>query len=191
MGFFDVLLGRSKLKKAQSDRLFALVTAEITLATELDLHHKKAAGVVFKSLDTGDFYQIMNDVEELLASAKSETGTKVERKTDSYGYSWLVFRDADFSDLVTTLNMVSESLAAGGYSEQLLCAVFPFKTRKGETIYWIYNYKRGSFYPFVPHEDDKEKRDGEEEFRLQAAVGNELPIEQDTGYWYPLWGMPV
>ena len=44
---------------------------------------------------------------------------------------------------------MSGELEAGGYGDRLLCAVFAFE-ENGKPIYWIYNYKRGSFYPFVP-----------------------------------------
>lgn len=191
MGLRNVLFGSSRLKKANTDRLFALVTAEITLTTELDLHHQKCAGLVFKPLETGDFYQLESDTEELLTSVRAETGTKVEQKTDSFGYRWMIFRDAEFSDLMTTLNMVSSNLIDGGYGEQLLCAVFPFKDRQHEIVYWIYNFKRGSYYPFIPTSQSEKKRDLEEEFRLQATLGNELPIEQDRTHWFPLWGAPI
>ena len=60
---------------------------------------------------------------------------------------------------------------------------------KGKAIYWIYNYKRGTFYPFVP--TGKQERDSEREFRLKAQMADELPLEQEVGRDLPLWDIPL
>ncbi len=57
-------------------------------------------------------------------------------------------------------------------------------------MYWIYNYKRGAFYPFVPA-GGQEQRDSEREFQLKAQLGAELPVEADVSRWFPLWGIPI
>ena len=54
----------------------------------------------------------------------------------------------------------------------------------------IYNFKRGSFYPFVPAAGDK-ARDNERELRLEAQLGAELPFEEDIGRWFLLWDVPL
>jgi hypothetical protein len=66
--------------------------------------------------------------------------------------------------------------------------VFAFQ-RAGKPIYFIYNFKRGSFYPFVPVE--KEKRDTEAELRLMAQLRSELPLEQELERRLPLWEIPI
>ncbi len=191
MSLRDIFFGRSKLEEAHTDRLFALSTAEVTFVTELDLNHRQRAGIVFKPLETGSFSQIIGEVEELLEQSETETGTDVKSETDSFGYRWMIFHDAEFSDLMTTLNLVSGSLMDSGYGEQLLCAVFPFTNRHQKTVYWIFNFKRDNFYPFVPLDQTKKKRDSEEELRLQAAIGSEIPVEQDMSNWFALWGIPI
>ena len=62
----------------------------------------------------------------------------------------MILRDSDFDDLVVGVNAVSGALEGGGYGERILCAVFAFEDAAGRPLYWIYNYKRGAFYPFVP-----------------------------------------
>jgi hypothetical protein len=47
----------------------------------------------------------------------------------------------------------------------VLCAVFAFEDSKKRPLYWIYNYKRGAFYPFVPSGSDQQ-RDNERELVL-------------------------
>ena len=60
----------------------------------------------------------------------------------------------------------------------------------GKPLYFIYNFKRGSFYPFVPAPGDKQ-RDTERELRLKAQLGAELPFEEDMTRWFPLWEIPL
>jgi hypothetical protein len=88
------------------------------------------------------------------------------------------------------INAVSGSLETGGYGDRVLCAVFGFGDAKKRPLYWIYNYKRGTFYPFVPAAG-QEQRDNERELVLKAQMGNELPVEQELTRWFPLWGIPI
>jgi hypothetical protein len=189
MGFMDAIFGsKGKLKMPAPDRLFAMTTAQVTLDTGLGLKHKGVAGIVFQPLGTADFEQILDETDELLRGSAEETGTKVSSADDEFGYRWLVLRDEDFEDLVVSLNTVSTQLQGGGYGDRLLCAVFPFE-EKGRELYFIYNFKRGSYYPFVPSGD--KSRDSERELRLKAQVGPELPFEQDVTRWFPLWEIPL
>jgi hypothetical protein len=189
VGFLDALLGgRRKLKQPAPDRLFAMTTAYITLEAELSIKHRNVAGIVFQPIATGDFQQIVKDAEELLTASAEETGTKVETADDEFGYRWIVLRDPEFEDLVVSLNTISSELQGGGYGDRLLAAVFAFE-EEGRPLYFIYNFKRGAFYPFVPVGD--KKRDNERELRLKAQVANDLPIEPELERWFPLWEIPL
>ncbi|MEX2253302.1 MAG: hypothetical protein WD649_04050 [Thermoleophilaceae bacterium] len=189
MGFLDGLLGgKRQLKGPAPDRLFAMVTAQVTLDTGLGLTHRRRAGIVFQPLGTADFTGIVTETEELLRGSAEDTDTKVETADDEHGYRWLVLEDDEFEDLVVSLNLVSTQLQSGGYGDRLLAAVFPFD-EGGKPIYFIYNFKRGSYYPFVP--SGKQSRDTEHELRLKAQIGGELPIEEDTSRWFPLWEIPL
>jgi hypothetical protein len=188
LGLLDSILGRTKVKQPARDRLFAMTTAQVTLETSLGLKHRDVAGIVFQPLPTADFEQIVKDTDDLLRSAAQDTGTKVESKDDEFGYRWIVLRDEEFEDLVVSLNVVSSNLEGGGYGDRLLCAVFSFE-ENGRPLYFIYNFKRGAYYPFVPTGD--KQRDNEHELRLKAQIGPELPIEPDLERWFPLWEIPI
>ncbi|HVS29803.1 MAG TPA: hypothetical protein VHE14_09640 [Solirubrobacteraceae bacterium] len=190
MGLFDVITGKRKLAKPAPDRLFAMSTAYVTMQTELDLTSRGVAGIVFKALDTADFSSIVRDMEEVVKATGKDAGGTVESKDDEYGYRWMVLRDPEFDDLVVGVNGVSEAIEAGGYGERVLCAVFAFEDSKGHPVYWIYNYKRGAFYPFVPA-DGEQQRDTQRELVLKAQIGSELPLEQELERWFPLWGIPI
>ena len=189
MGFLDALLGGGKKLKAPApDRLFAMVTAQVALETELGLKHRNAVGIVFQPLSTGDFKTIVDDAVELLRSATADTGTTVDSADDEFGYRWLILRDPDFEDLVTALNLVSSELQGGGYGDRLLACVFAFEEER-RPVYFIYNFKRGAFYPFVPVGD--KQRGTERELQLKAQAAAELPIEPELERWFPLWEIPL
>ena len=191
MGLRDVLLGRKKLQAPAGERLFAISTARITLATELDLKPAGSAGVCFKSLSSGEFVRAENDLQELLDAVAAETASKVERKSDNLGFEWLVVRDQDFEDLVATVHTVAQELEDRGFGEQLLAALFPFEGKfKEGRVYWIYGFKQGAFWPFVPTGKDQE-RDNTEEMELKAKLDGELPIEQDLTRWFGLFDAPL
>ena len=59
-------------------------------------------------------------------------------------------RRAIVEDLAVGINAVSSSIETAGHGERLLCAVFAFIDAQKRPIYFIYNYKRGFWYPFVP-----------------------------------------
>ena len=90
MGFLDALLGRSKPKKPDLDRLFALPTAAVTLEAAAGLKPTGVGAVCFRAAEGAAFAQIEADVRELLDAGSD--GPKVELSTDSYGYTWLVTR---------------------------------------------------------------------------------------------------
>jgi hypothetical protein len=211
VGLLDVILGRRKLPGPAPDRLFAISTAYVMFETQLQIFTRGTAAIVFQPLQTADFLSIVRDMEEVVKATAADSGTTVESSEDPYGFRWLILRGRSFDDLVVGINAVSGALEAGGYGDRLLCAVFSFEDERKRPIYWIYNYKRGSFYPFVPasgaaphpgpatgepspdaaEADSNHRRDNERELVLKAQVGAELPVEPELERWFPLWGIPI
>ncbi len=187
MGFTDILFGRKKLKDPASERLFAISTARITLESELGLKPAGAAALCFKPLSAGEFVRAENEMQQLLGAAAAESNSKIERKSDDLGFEWLVVRDPDFEDLVTTVHLVASELQSRGFGPQLLAAVFRFEGK--QPVYWIYGYKQGAFWPFVPK--GEKERDNAEELELKAKLEQELPVEQDLSRWFALYGAPL
>jgi hypothetical protein len=190
VGFLDALLGRRKVKGPAPDRLFALTTAYIGLEAQQGIKTRGSAAIVFQPLATGDFQSIVSEMEEVLRGTGTEYGSTIETSDDQFGYRWMVIRDPDLDDLVVGVNAVSDALAVGGYSERVLCAVFAFEDAQRRPIYFIYNYKRGTWYPFVPAAGEQQ-RNNERELQIKAMVGEELPFEAELERWFPLWGIPI
>ncbi|MDQ3742105.1 MAG: hypothetical protein M3320_00945 [Actinomycetota bacterium] len=191
MGFLDSLLGRSRTPKpAKKDRLFAMSTAYVTLESGHGMKSGGKAGIVFQAEATSDFARIVADAEEVLRATGEETGTEIETKDDEFGYRWVILTDPDVEDLVVGISAIKDSLDVGGYGARILAAVFRFTREGGRDAYFIYNVKRGFWYPFVPAEG-KQVRDNEAELRLKAQLGGELPMEPELERWFPLWGVPL
>lgn len=188
MGLFDVLFGRKRLRGASLDKLFALSTAEITLHAELGLRSAGVAAVVFKPLSAGEFARAETEIDELLSMTAQSSGSEVRRRSDSYGFQWIVIRDKDFDDLVHSVHIVASELQARGFGGQLLAATFVFTDGERERQL-IYGFKRGAFWPFVPTGEGQE-RDNPEEMRLKNELEGELPIEQDLSRWLALFDAP-
>ena len=190
MGFLDSLMGRSRTAKpAKKDRLFAISTAYVTLETSHDVRSRGVAAIVFQPLATADFSGIVEEMEQVVRSTGQETGTTVQTSDDPFGYRWMIMRDPDVEDLVVAVNAVNEAIALGGYGDRVLAAVFAFEDAKGQPIYFIYNIKRGSWYPFVPA--GEQQRSVERELQIKAQIDGELPIEPELERWFPLWGVPI
>jgi hypothetical protein len=192
VGLRDVLFGRKQLKGPAAERLFALSTAAITLDTECGSRFAGAGALVYKPVSAGEFTAVEHDVDGLLRAAAKESGTEVESKTDEFGYDWIVVRDPDLEDVVTSAHAAASELEARGFGAQLLAAVFRFEGRDGaeKPVYWIYGYKTGTFWPFVPT-GDGQKRDNAEELELKSKLERELPVEQDLTRWFGVFGAPI
>jgi hypothetical protein len=189
VGLRNVLFGKKKLAAPARERLFALSTAAVTLDTELGLHTAGVGGVVFKPLSAGDFIRVENDLQQLLDHVAADSGSRLERREDKFGYTWIVVRDPELEDQVTAVHALAQGLEEQGFGGQLLAAVFKFEGGK-DPVYWIYSYKRGTFWPFVPKGEGQE-RDNAEELELKAKLEPELPVEQDLTRWFGVFDAPL
>jgi hypothetical protein len=194
MSIFDAIFGRQKPVPPSAERLFAMSTAQLALETGQHLTAAGGAALCFKGVASAPFADIQRDLEQLLQLTARDDALAVKPFEDPYGYRWLIFTSKDFQALVTTIHVASQTLMERGYGSQLLFAIFRFDDEQGRPMYWIYNYKRGTFYPFVPRPDSHSsarKRDNAEEMRLSTAIGKELPVEQELERWFPVWDLPL
>ena len=188
MSFFDSLLGRTRLPKSNEDKLFAMSTAAIGLQAAGGIVPAGRAGIVFKRLPPGRFDQLKSDMTGLLKLQGEGDGLALEDRTDDLGFDWLILVGADFQDAIAAIHSAATSLLEEGLGDLLLAVAFRFQ-REGRPEYWIYSYKTGTYYPFVP--TGNHQRDNAEELRLAALAKEELPVEATLERWYALWGIPV
>jgi hypothetical protein len=189
----DILTGRHEVKGPAPDRLFAISTAYITLESEHQIDPAGAAAIVFQALATSEFEATIREMEDVVKATGGESGTTVATQDDDYGYRWMVLHNPasapSVEDLAVGINAVSSSIETAGHGERLLCAVFAFADAQKRKIYFIYNYKRGYWYPFVPDPSGQKERITERELQLKAQMEGELPIEPELERWFPLWGL--
>jgi hypothetical protein len=195
VGLRDILTGRHEVKGPAPDRLFAIATAYIALEAEHQITPAGSAAVVFQALATSDFEAALREMEEVVKATGGDSGTSVKTQDDSYGYRWMALRNPEgkpsVEDLAVGINAVSSSIETAGHGERLLCAVFAFTDANRHRVYFIYNYKRGFWYPFVPDPDRPQERLTERELQIKAQMASELPMEPELERWFPLWGIPL
>jgi PspA associated protein B len=212
VGLRDIISGRHAVAGPAPDRLFAITTAYVTLQAEHSIEPAGVAAIVFQALATSEFESTLRDMEEVVRATGGDSGTQVSTQDDDYGYRWMILRNPagqpSVEDLAVGINAVSSSIETAGHGERLLCAVFAFSDRagssgsdgpdgkaRGRPLYFIYNYKRGYWYPFVPAggrgSDQANERSTERELQLKAQMASELPIEPELERWFPLWGIPI
>jgi hypothetical protein len=197
MGLLDGLkqvLGMKAAADATRDAdpadLFGMSTAYLTMEAALGFVPEGDAALCFGDVDSMEFQRAVEAVEDILEAGKEETGTIAEFHEDGHGYRWIVLEDDDFEDLVTTVHFAADTLVEQGFGSRLLAAVFAFHdesvaSRREGRAYWIYSFRRGSFYPFAPR--GQQERDETVEFKLVSELDGELDLEDDEAYWYPLW----
>jgi hypothetical protein len=209
MKILDILAGRTRPAQANLDALFGLSTAFITLeASENSLVPSGEAGVCYKPAAGQPFARTSEEMESLLGLAGGPI--KVREETDQYGFHWVVIGSGpataasesglstdtdDPQALVNQIHVVNMTLEEDGFGPQLLCSAFGFRAAAAgvstrATVYLVYLYKRGTFYPFVPL-PGREQRDVSTELLLGDVLAEDLKIEKDKERWMALWDLPI
>lgn len=171
-------------RAADPEDLFGMSTAYLTMEADLGYVPAGAAALCFSAVDSTDFADAVDEVETILRAGEAETGTEFQRHEDDHGYHWVVLRDDDPEDLVTSVHFAADEFVEQGYGSRLHAAVFAFEN-DDTAAYWIYSFRRGAYYPFVP--DGDHERDNRVEFKLRSVLDGELDVEDDERYWYALW----
>jgi len=176
-------------RDADPEDLFEMSTATLTMEANLGFVSTDKAALCFADVDSTEFHDAVTEVNEILTVG--ESGTVADFREDEHGYQWIVLEATEFDDLVTGVHFASDTLIEHRYGSRLQAAVFAFEATDragadtGAPAYWIYSFRRGNFYPFIP--DGQRSRDQASEMKLRSVLEAELTIEDDREYWYPLW----
>ena len=52
----------------------------------------------------------------------------MERKTDTYGFDWMIIRDPDLEDQITSVHAVAQEMTDQGFGDRLLAEVALYRT---------------------------------------------------------------
>jgi PspAB-like protein len=176
-----------------SDAIFSLSSAYITLETKLDLKSTGRCALSLKSADGMHFTEMKDDIQRFLNIGKPDVELSNRMVVDSYGYLWVILDGKSMGDILAGISAVGDTIQEKGFTNQLLVAIFEFnnkeKPNNGYSIqYLVYNYKFNKFYPFVPF--GQKTRNSENEMKIMATIADEVPFEKDMTLWYPLWDLP-
>jgi hypothetical protein len=180
--------------KANSDAIFSLSSAYITLEIKLGLKNTGRSAMSIKAVDGMNFSVMREDIQHFLDASKTEFNLRYRTVTDSYGYLWVIIEANHMEDILAGITAIGDTVYEKGFSDKLLAAIFQFSNNmennnNNSIQYLIYNYKRNNFYPFIPI--GQKKRDTEQEMKIVSALGQEMPFEKDMSFWYPMWDLPL
>ena len=205
MNFFrkirnSVYNSKNKESKIDSEAIFSLSSAAITLETKQGLKPTGRCALTIKSTNGMYFNEMKDEIQRFVAISKPDLQFDYRTVVDSYGYLWLIFAGRTMEDTLAAITAVVDTIQEKGFSSQILASIFEFRqvpeldrgSQKNSHIglrYLVYNYKSNRFYPFVPFFAER-SRDTENEMRIMATLQKEIPFEKDMSMWYPLWDLP-
>jgi hypothetical protein len=194
--FIDSIGGDSPKANSDSDAIFVLSSAYISLETRLNLIYTGRSGICIKKAAVNiSFDELKLSIENFLeASKKTDLKLSYDVSIDEYyDLLWLVIDVRSIEDSVACVTVVSETLEQEGDMILLKSAVFEFgkKGSEQQPYYLIYGYELDKFYPFVPIIGRQKARNSREERNMIRAVSNDkLPLEEDESRWDPIWQLP-
>ena len=191
MRFFGKFIKKNYNPKTDSDILFSLSSAYITLESKLGLKNSGRCALSLKSISGMHFVEMKDDIERFLDMSKTDFELTYRTITDSYGYLWVILEGKKMEDLLAGISAIGDTVDEKGFSNQLLAAIFEFIDDRDNKHYLIYSYRRNNFYPFVPFDNVKKTRNTEEEMKMMATLVDEIPLDKDMTMWYPLWDLPL
>ena len=192
MSFFKRFKKNPITSKANSDAIFSLSSAYITLETKLGLKSTCRSAMSMKVVDGMYFSDMKEDIQRFLDASKTDFDLRYRTLTDSYGYLWIIIEGKHMEDVLAGVTAVGDIVQEKGFSDKLLAAIFEFSSNienNNGIQYLIYNYKRNNFYPFIP--TGQKNRDTEQEMKILSAVEQEVKFEKDMAFWYPIWDLPI
>ena len=151
----DVALRAQEARQPQDDRLFALSTARGHARDRARAEDRRRRR---RQLQAALVRRVRARRERHRAAARggrAESGSKIERKTRR-----VRLRVADRprprprGSRRRPSHLIASELTDAGFGAQLLAAVFR-STAATHPVYWIYGFKRGAFWPFVPTGEDR------------------------------------
>ena len=191
MRFFGKFIKKKYNSKTDSDVLFSLSSAYLTIESKMGLKNSGRGALSLKSISGMYFNEMKDDIKRFLDISKTDFELTYRTVTYSYGYLWVILEGKRMEDLLAGISAIGDTVDEKGFSNQLLAAIFEFTDDRNRKEYLVYNYKRNRFYPFVPLDNGKKSRNTEEEMKIMATIGAEVPLERDMTLWYPLWDLPL
>lgn len=189
MGFLGGLFGRSRIRAPRPSRFADLSRAAREMTDRSSLTTGDKAGVLFNPEDGASASDLANELQGVMRRSEVGSGTGLDLQTDEFETAWIVLHNRHFERLVGSVQLLNETLFERGNGDRLLAAVIRVDFER-RPAYWIYNYKRGYFYPLVRGKGG-DGRDNEVELRLGESMDrHRVAVESSLEHWYGLSGIP-
>jgi hypothetical protein len=218
--FFKRLLNKIDLdintkKQDDSDIIFSLTSASISIEEKMGLQFSGSAALCVKGINGSLFQSTIKDCTDLLDVSKIEFKFDYRTFMDPYDYLWFIITSSDIeskSEIITNiaagLSSIGDIIEENGFEDQILSAVFKYNlgnresffedsvkkfTPKNKNLYLIYNYKTNNFYPYMPSIEDnnnQHQRDTTRELQTLSILKNLIKVETDITRWYPINDIP-
>ena len=142
MKFFRKLLDKfetdafeqSNSKDDDSDAIFSLTSASISIEEKLGLQFSGTAALCVKVINGAVFKNAIKDCTDLLDVSKNEFKFNFKIVTDAYNYLWIIINGEKLMTHSETITNVAVAMSAtgdileeNGFSGQILSAIFQFK----------------------------------------------------------------
>jgi hypothetical protein len=178
---------RTNKNQIDSDALFSLSSAHVTLETKLNLRSTGKAAIGLKSVSGRLFAETIEEIKHFLDVSKTESDLSYKMINDSYGYLWIILQCKKIEDIISGISAVGQTVHDRNFSKQLFAALFQFSNanNRSNNRYLIYSFALNKFYPFVPV--NKNERDNKIEREIMKTIVDEMPFEKDASLWYPIW----
>jgi hypothetical protein len=195
-----------------SDAIFSLTSASISLEEKLDVQFSGSVALCIKEINGSLFESTIKDCKDFLDASKDEFKFRYDIFLDSYNYLWFIIMAKDFAinqDTITNvaagLSSIGDIIEENGFSDQILSAIFKFNFSNRnfleeinagrqvkdyntiQNLYLIYNYKTNNFYPYIPINS---QRDTTKEMQVLSIIKNLVSAETDISKWYPIKDIP-
>jgi hypothetical protein len=218
--FFKRLLNKidsdiNTKKQDDSDIIFSLTSASISIEEKLGLQFSGSAAFCVKGINGSLFQSTIKDCTDLLDVSKIEFKFNYRTFADPYDYLWFIITSSDIqtkSETITNiaagLSSIGDIIEENGFEDQILSAIFKYNfgnrvsffedsekkfTSKNKNLYLIYNYKTNNFYPYIPlieNNNNKHQRDTTSELQTLSILKNLIEVETDITRWYPIYNIP-
>ncbi len=201
MKFFKKLLNRieshaNSAKHDDSDAIFSLTSASISIEEKLGLQFSGTAALCVKIIDGLVFKNTIKDCTDLLDVSKEEFKFEYKTFTDSYNYLWIIITGKDMmtshSDVITNvaagLYSTGDIIEENGFAEQILSAVFKFKFSDTFSVGYYDNNKFDSIEEKNSQNNNSSSSNGMNEINRNVNNNNKnlyLIYNYKTNNFYP------
>ena len=172
---------------------------QILLSLESDktpqIHILNTSGLLISTHSKNDFTKnIKDNIESILNDGESSTNTNVEVIEDSSDMYWLILKDSDRHDLLSSSYTTLNALHSNGSLPNILALVVKiefFTDNEKNIISLIFRADTKTIYPFMPISENPKSRNKDLEILFAKFLRkNKIKIENSQNKWLGVWGMP-